>query len=204
MKRGFTLVEMLVVIGILAVLMGVAVAGFSKMTKTADRAKAQELVSEVVTALTAMFQEEGVWPARLRENKGNGRLDERKAYVLVAKKRYMSLTADKGKTQLSGLDKFGIVTPWAAAAIKRAGNAASASTKVSGSSTVSEHVLYYAVDLDGDGITQIMNEDGSSISVRATACVWCCGKDGTVGTVNQVGRGKGGIFSYSANQIINQ
>lgn len=45
MKKGFTLVEMLVVIGIIVILLGASIGGFSKMTKSAERAKARELVS---------------------------------------------------------------------------------------------------------------------------------------------------------------
>ena len=51
-KSGCTLVEMLVVIGIIAVLVGASIGGFSAMTKTAEKAKCQELVSNVATALT--------------------------------------------------------------------------------------------------------------------------------------------------------
>ena len=61
-KAGFTLMEMLVVIGIISVLMGVAVAGFGGMTKRAQRAKTQELVSNAATALTMIFQEKKSWP----------------------------------------------------------------------------------------------------------------------------------------------
>ena len=202
MKKGFSLVEMLVVIGIIAVLIGASIGGFSKMTKSAERAKARELVSNVATALSVMYQEEGCWPARLRKNGGCGQLDETAAYALVAKKKYMSLTVEN--EQLAGLDRFGIVTPWAATVIRRKGHAASAMDLVSGGATVRDHILWYAVDLDGDGITNVNSDDGGSVKVRATACVWCCDKDGKVGSVNKVGRNSGGIFSYSADQIVNQ
>jgi prepilin-type N-terminal cleavage/methylation domain-containing protein len=65
MKKGFTLIEMLVVIGIIAVLVGASIGGFSAMTKSAENTKCQELVSNTATALTAMFQDTGVWPQRL-------------------------------------------------------------------------------------------------------------------------------------------
>ena len=39
MKKGFTLIEILVVIAIIAVLMGVAIGGFSGATKAAERAR---------------------------------------------------------------------------------------------------------------------------------------------------------------------
>ena len=179
--KGFTLVEMLVVIGIIAILIGASIGGFTAMTKSAEKSKAQELVSNVATALTAMFQDEGAWPKRLINGKDGGEgggklLDEDAAYALVAgSKKYFSLTVESGK--LAGLDRFGIVSPWATTVLKRVGKSASESTKV-GDATVKEHRLRYAIDLDGDGIIEGVNVGGASIDVRATAIVWCCGKDG--------------------------
>ena len=199
MKRGFTLIEMLVVIGIIAILIGASIAGFTKMTRTADRARAQELVSNVATALSQMFLNDGCWPQKLIDAaNADGRLDENVALVL-AKKKCMSLTVQDGK--LAGLDRFGIVTPWATDAIKRAGNSGSSGSINVGGRPIAQHVLYFAIDLDGDGITEI-KEGGSSLRVRATACVWCCDKDGSLSSVAGAARsGKGGIFSYTAGQI---
>ena len=87
----------------------------------------------------------------------------------------MSLTVKNG--QLSGADRLGIVTPWAATAIKRAGASASLGTAV-GSMTVDDHILHYALDLDGDGIIEGASVGGESVDVRATVIVWCAGKDG--------------------------
>ena len=129
-RKGFTLIEMLVVIGIIAILIGASLAGYSSMVKTADRARCQELVSNVATALTMLFQNEGMWPKRLAENGAtDGKLDENTAYALVSNGRsYFSLTTRDGK--LSGHDRFGIVTPWAQAVIKKQGTSASKSSKV--------------------------------------------------------------------------
>lgn len=210
MRKGFTLVEMLVVIGIIAVLIGASIGGYAKMTKTAEKARAQELVSNVATALTTLYQREGNWPRRFLSGGGEGRLDAQTAYLL-AKGSYMSLTTEGGK--LAGLDRFGIVTPWATAAIKRAGTSATLGTKVgSGTTTVEDHILYYAVDLDGDGrITgdEAAKVGGESVNIRATAAVWCIGKSG--GNNGQpwpysVGR-KGGkrddVYSWSYGQTQN-
>lgn len=180
MKRthnGFTLVEMLIVIGIITILTGATIAGFSKMQATAERAKVQELVSNVATAMTAYFQREGAWPKRLAANGGSdGTLDAATAFPLV-KAGYLSMTLNSEGTALAGLDRLGVVDPWAAAVIKRNGSSASLSDKV-GSTTVQDHLLHYAIDLDGDGIVQNASVGGESVSVRASAIVWCAGKDG--------------------------
>lgn len=175
MRRGFTLLEMMVVMGIIALLIGVSVAGYSRMTKTAETARAQELVANTATALTALYNKEGAWPQRLlSEGKNDGRLDERTAYLL-AKKDVMSLTTEGGK--LAGFDRFGIITPWAQAVVKRLGQKATVGSKV-GSRTVQDHILHFAIDTDGDGIIEGASVGGENLTIRATAAVWCIGKSG--------------------------
>ena len=180
-RKGFTLIEMLVVLGIIAVLIGASIGGYSSMTKSAERARCQELVSNTATALTALFQNEGSWPKRLAEQGAtDGKLDERAAYALVANGRsYFSLTKSTDGRSLGGHDRFGIVTPWAQAVIKRQGSSASKGSKV-GSKTVDDHILHYALDLDGDGKIEGASVGGQSVDVRATAIVWCCGKAGVI------------------------
>ena len=204
MKRGFTLVEMLVVIGIIAVLVGASIGGYSAVTKSAEKAKCQELVSNVATALTAMFQQEGVWPKRLAtQGKTDGKLDAQTAYALVAgQTAYFSLT--KKGNQLAGNDRFGIVTPWAATIIKRVGASASLGTFV-GTATVDDHILHYALDLDGDGKILGANVGGQSVDIRATAAVWCGGKDGVISPYPYASGGKGGskcddVWSWTPGQ----
>lgn len=181
MKKAFTLIEMLVVVAIIAALVAATVGGYSAVTRTAEQAKCRELVSNVATALSALYQQEGSWPKRLTvAGEMGGKLDER---AIPALKKYFSLTLDSsGKP--TGFDRFGIVTPWAVAAIKRSGTAASASTAVSqgahGEMTIADHILHYAVDVDGDGVVSGVNVGGEGIKVRASAVVWCGGKDGFV------------------------
>ena len=195
MSKAFTLIEMLVVIGIIAILIGASLAGYSSMVKTADKTRCQELVSNTATALTLLFQNEGSWPKRLAKNGAtDGKLDEEAAYALVSNgRKYFSLTTNGSK--LGGHDRFGIVSPWAQAVIKAQGNSASKASKV-GSATVDDHILHYALDLDGDGRITGANVGGQSVDVRATAIVWCCGKDGVMDPYPYVG-GTGGKGSSS-------
>lgn len=201
MKRGFSLMEMMVVMGIVALLIGVSTAGYTRMTKTAEKTRAQELVSNTATALTALFNKEGVWPQRLlSEGKSDGRLDERSAYLL-AKAGVMSLTTENGK--LAGLDRFGVVTPWAAAIIKGRGQKAALGTKV-GSCTVQDHILHFAIDTDGDGIIEGATVGGENLTIRATAAVWCIGKSG--GDKGQPwpyskGLSRDDVYSWSRDQV---
>jgi len=182
-RKGFSLIEMLVVLAILAVLMGASVAGYSRVTRSAERAKAQELVSNVATALAVIYQKEGSWPRRLASNGGSdGQLDANAA-LAFAKSGVLGLnksgTGDSMK--LIGLDRFGVLTPWAVATVKHAGSSATLGTTVGNTTkTVQDHILHYALDLDGDGIIKGANVGGQTIDVRAQAIVWCCGRDGVV------------------------
>jgi hypothetical protein len=129
------------------------------------------------------------------------------AYALVAKKKYFSLTVQNGK--LAGLDRFGIVSPWATAVIKRKGSMASLSDVVSsspahGSMTIKDHILHYALDLDGDGVIKGASVGGQMIDVRATAIVWCGGRDGFIDPYPFAGGGRRGnsddVYSWTPGQ----
>ena len=189
-KRGFTLIEMLVVMGIIAVLTGSLVVGMGRIRKTAQRAKAQEIVSNAATALGTIFQTEMNWP-KLLINNSNGQLDARTSHVFVRFK-LMGLAYDTqsydvssrtGTIRLMGTDRCGIVDPWATAVLKRSSSGAEGEgteLKVDTGGTVKDHILWYAVDVDGDGITEA-NVNGTAVRVRAPACVWGAGADGVLG-----------------------
>ena len=198
-RRGFTLIEMLVVIAIIATLMGVMLASVSKFIKSADKARCQELVANTATALTALYQKEGCWPkALIKGHNANHLLDENAALPL-AKGRYMTLTMNSSETQLSGYDRFGVISPWAFSVIKNHGTSASLSTKVPGGGTIQDHVLRYALDLDGDGVIEGVPVGGETIDIRATAAVWCCGKDGKFETYSS-GLRKDDVYSWTIGQ----
>ena len=199
MKKGFTLVEMLVVIGIIAVLVGATIGGYSKFSKTAERVRCQELVANTATALAALFQNDGAWPRALRANGAvDGELNAAAAYPLAAGG-YLSLTTSGGA--LSGLDKFGVVSPWGRDHIKRRGASAALGDKVA-LGTLQDHILHYALDLDGDGIIEGANVGGESVDIRATAAVWCCGQDGKMEAYSQ-GLRKDDVYSWTKGQTIN-
>lgn len=187
-EKGFTLVELMVVIGIIGVLMAVLVKTFGGSTEKAEIAKCQELVKNVETSLSVLFDTDGSWPQCLIDkNNGASGLDEAAAYPL-ATRGGMSLTYDSGAKRLKNHDRFGIVTTWAAAVVKDRGSACSLGTKVPVGGTVADHRLFYALDLDGDGkienvspgmtVPDLPKSEAKSVSIRATAAVWCRGPKG--------------------------
>lgn len=174
MKRGFTLIEMLIVVGIIAVLIAASLGAYSAITRSAEKARARELVQQVALALTTMYQHNGgQWPVRMAMVGERGaRLDDQAAYALVSgDTKYLTLSHSGGK--LTGYDRFGILDPWGMAIAKRRGTAATLRD-------VQDHLLWFAVDADGDGIIANATVGGESVEVRATAIVWCAGKDGKI------------------------
>ena len=198
-RKGFTLIEMLVVIGIIATLMGVMVASVSKFMKSAERARCQELVANTATALTALYQKEGAWPKALINNHNSEQGLDQKAALPLAKGGYMTLTVNNAGTQLSGYDRFGVVSPWALAVIKRRGTSAKESTPVPNGGTIKDHVVRYAIDLNGDGVIPGVSIGGESVDIRATAVAWCCGKDGKMESYS-AGLKKDDVYSWTIGQ----
>ena len=206
MKKAFTLIEMLVVIGIIVVLMGASLAGFSKMRASAEKAKAQELVSQAATSLSAIFTADGVWPQVIREHsEGDGLIDNKVAYQ-IAKRGMMSITYDASRKEATGLDRWGVVSPWATEALKKADKGATDSLvvgtdKTGRRRTVKDHTLRFKVDLDGDGVIDGVSVSGAgeTIRVRATAAVWCAGKDGRLENYRD-GLKSDDVYSWTVGQ----
>lgn len=199
-RQGFTLIEMLVVIGILAILVGIGMATFSSATGKAQKAKGTELVNNVATALESIYQKEGNWPRRiLSQGSSEGEIDSKIAYE-IGSRGAMSITYDKTTKEATGMDRCGIVSPWAQAVIKRAGNkSVTDGTKIPSGGTLKDHRLRFAVDTEGKGYVNA-NVGGESIRIRGSVAVWCSGKDGKIEKYSD-GLKRDDIYSWSRQQI---
>ena len=212
-SEGFSLVEMLVVIAIISILSGALLVGMDRVRKTAQRSKAQEIVSNAATALGIIFQTEMNWP-KLLVNNNNGQLNARTSHVFV-RHNLLGLSFDatkyspsthKGTITLTGADRCGVVDPWAAAVLKRV-NSKSEDTglelKVSTGKTVKDHILWYAIDDDGDGITEVKIQGGGTVRVRASACVWGAGADGVLGSYGKRSKDSADdVYSWTKSQEV--
>jgi len=205
-RAGFTIIELLVVVGIMMLLTAVLLAGISHVKKTAANAKAQDLVSNVATAFNQVLQNDRNWSGRLirASQAGEPVVDSEACQTLIRHKVY-SLSYKKrsdGTYELTGVDRFGIVDPWTAQFLK-SHPSAGIGTKVPGGGTVKDHILRFAIDDDYDGICEVRIE-GASLRVRASVAVWSCGQNGKFESYSSVGRVEGSddLFSWTPGQVV--
>ena len=193
-QSGFTLIEMLVVIGIIGILAASLFGGYRYAVRSARKAKAVEAVSNAKDALEMLFQRSGGWPRSLFSVTKDGKFSVMDAKVAKTLFKYGLLGVDCKKTgdqgtlddyRLRGVDRFGIADPWAQAVLKRdKSGSATLDTQVPSGGTIQNHLLYFAVDENDDGfVTE--DEKAPVKKVRAKALAWCAGEDGVLGSTGK-------------------
>ena len=206
-QSGFTLIEMLVVVGIIGILAGALFFSISSILRFAQKSRATEAVSNAKTALQSIYQSNERWPyAILNASKFNGYyvMDENVAIELF---KHGKLNVDcknmNGTYMLRGKDRCGIVDPWAHSTLENADKNANGSAlltrSVSTGGTVEDHRIYFAVDKDGDGFVD--KSEGAPVNkVRAKVITWCAGADGGLGDCTT---DKSKKVSYNGRMISN-
>ena len=72
-RKGFTIVELLMVIGVIAVLMGIVTTAASESVKSARARRADAVIKLVQAGLAAYYAQEGDWPVSFQGVTGNHR-----------------------------------------------------------------------------------------------------------------------------------
>lgn len=181
-NKGFTLVEMLVVMGLIGLLIAMMTGGLQYVQTTARQAQAQELVSNVATALTLYIQREGSWPDAVVTTSGGVVNNEVCKVLQQARLLDVTTALADGKINQDSPDRFGLLSPWGQRMVrsmpKERTDFGSAPPE-----KLKRHMLQFRVDTNldgkidgGDSMGAIPGEDGSVI--RASAIVWSCGPKG--------------------------
>ncbi len=173
-RRGYTLVEMLVVIGIIGVL-GVALLGsFSYLKTTAWQTRAQTQVSHVAAGLTVYLQNERSWPDVLLAKTEF----DAEACALLQNAKIVDITTWKdfnsdgtGKTlNENSPDRYGLLDPWGVSIMRK--------NPLSLEDAVKNHRLQFRLDKNFDGYVDASEGSPNGVKVRGSVLVWSRGPDG--------------------------
>jgi prepilin-type N-terminal cleavage/methylation domain-containing protein len=207
-NRGFTLVEMLVVIGIIGLLIGVLTTGFSYAQTLAWQARSQELVSNVATALGTYLLNEKSWPDEILRSNGNVNNE-----VCKVLQEASLLDVTTVKTDANGVtvinqnspERFGLFSPWGQRIIRRIPLVTASLGSLPPDAELQKHILQFRVDVDLDG--KIDSNDGAlgpipgdGEPIRASVIVWSCGPQGKEAGKTGAKNAQDNRQSWSGNQ----
>ncbi len=187
LRGGFTLVEMLVVIGIIGLLAATLIASFSYVKIAAKQSQAHNLVMEVATAMSLYVQQERDWPEQWKDKEAVG-MDQKVCWVLQDKKLFDVTTytyqPKPNETRVNNLadanlnwqslDRFGLLDPWGRAALRK-NKTKNETDKVESGGTFADHRLQFRLDKNLDGMVDSLDNAPPGVEVRASVIVWSRG-----------------------------
>jgi len=177
------MVEILVVLGIIAILMATLIPSFGYVLKIARQARAQELVSNAATALTIYIQRERAWADEMLESRGY--FNQKVCFILVQAglldvTSWRVIDNENLKFISDSPDKFGLLDPWGQAMLKRNKEWLEMDELPEGH-PLRNHLLQFRIDSDFNGFVDNDDRLGNvpmDKPVRASAIVWSPGPSG--------------------------
>ncbi len=166
-EAGFTLVEMLVVMGIIAMLAVAFMSSFSYVQRLAWKHQSQTIVSNAATALTLYLQKERGWGEL--ENKTE--FDSDVCLILKNAGVFDSTVKSASDTKASAsIDRYGLLDAWGQRKLK--------SNPDLSESIAKQHRIQFRLDLNLDGKVDSSENSPNGLQIRAAALVWSRGLDG--------------------------
>jgi len=184
-NRGFTLVEMLVVMGLIGLLLALMTGALKYVQSTAWQARSQELVSNVATALTVYIQREGTWPDEILSSGG---VVNNEVCKVLQQARLLDVTTVINTNGVVSInqnspERFGLLSPWGQRLVRQNPKMQASLGALPSDTQMVRHMLQFRVDTTLDG--KIDSEDaqlgailGNASVIRASAIVWACGPNG--------------------------
>lgn len=176
-RGGFTMMELLVVISILAILGGGLVAGYGKAQKAAWASRSQALAVQTATAWNAYLLRNQTWPSTVNEV-----MNPRMCKIIAGGdggQRFMDLAYDGLRVANTSANNaevtYGLLDAWGQNKVKR-GEAFSPD----------EHLIQIRFDRNYDGVIDT-SEGSPDGSIRASVIAWSWGHpEGMTGFLRDV------------------
>ena len=173
-RSGFTLVEMLIIIGIIGILAGALVTGAGHLRRVAVRTKAQNAVTDTKVALTIYLQNEREWHETMIDRL---EVDYDVAKILSRNKLLDAVVPNDPATSTS-LDRFGLLDEWGRKSLRENPNITTASQRGSDGIPVEDHRIQFRLDTDYDGYVDGNEGAPKGLKIRSSVIVWSRGPDG--------------------------
>ncbi|MEG1479824.1 MAG: prepilin-type N-terminal cleavage/methylation domain-containing protein [Kiritimatiellia bacterium] len=176
--RGFTLIEVLVVIVIIAILGASSFGGYAHFMEKARQKNAMDVCEQIKTAWTSYHREIGFWPDKVSKN-GVHQMDT-KMCEIIGKANLLDVLYIDDSQQTTGLNrnkdkeselKYGLLDPIGLKRFKRGQTG----------KKVTDHLYQFVLDVNEDGI--VNGDDGLPAKVskgrtlRGDIVVWCWPED---------------------------
>ena len=170
-RSGFTLVEMLVVIGIIGILSGSLVGTVTHMKSVAKKVKARDAISDAKIALNCYLQQEGEWDEDMLVDHA---AMTREVCIELRNKQTIDYAPDSGL----GLDRFGMLDSWGRDSLRRSPAITSEDESGDDGIDIGDRLLQFRVDKNYDGYVDESEDSPMGVKIRANVIIWSRGPDG--------------------------